>query len=111
MTPSDEAKETIVSLSFSNWLGMITLIVGGVVASLSLTYSLHLNGKESMADESARWQNRVESLDDKWQARIMELATIFRTELHEFDEKHPPPDLLRRIDKLEDQVEKLQGKT
>jgi hypothetical protein len=68
-----------IAFSSSTWITLISLITTGVATNLILIYSM-----------AGGLQDRIDSLDDKWQQRLLVVTAEIKQDIHNVESKIPP---------------------
>jgi hypothetical protein len=100
-----------LTLATSTWISLIALVAGGIATNLGLIYSQSANLQTHLRAQSENLQGRIDTLDEKWQERTVEMAKQLQHDIQRVEDKIPP-DWFRsmverntqRIDKLEDEL-------
>ena len=87
-----------VSFSNGTWVTLIGMIAGGVGTNLILIYSMGL-----------QIHSRIDSLDNKWQERVMEVHSEFRSDIKDLSGRIPPDWFRKMVEQNSDDIQRIEN--
>jgi hypothetical protein len=88
-----------IAFSSSTWITLISLITTGVATNLILIYSM-----------AGGLQDRIDSLDDKWQQRLLVVTSEIKEDIQSVESKIPPDWFRQMVENNQRKIEELESK-